>query len=125
MPKTLLTGTLEEQCAFLYNMAQEKAAVGNYAGASHALKEILKYAPEYPGAAELLAEVKTGKQEQNMMLVFVFGFAIAAIFVGTITQVPNDWWFIGLIVIGAVLGFLAGNAILLFKHRNRRQTSGE
>lgn len=120
MPKTLLTGTLEEQCAFLYNLAQEKAAVGNYEGAKHALKEILKHAPEYPGAAELMAEVRKGKREQNLMLAFVFGFAVLAVAVGTVKQVPNDWWFIGLIVAGGVAGFLVGNTILYFRHRASR-----
>lgn len=119
MPKTLLTGTLEEQCAFLFNLAQEKAAVGNYSGAKHALKEILKHAPNYPGAAELMVKVSKGKQEQNMMLAFVFGFAVIAVAIGTIWQVPNDLWFIGLIVAGAIVGFLVGNAIALFRNRNR------
>lgn len=121
MPKTLLTGTLEEQCAFLFNLAQEKAAVGNYSGAKHALKEILKYAPDYPGAADLMEKVRKGKQEQNMMLAFVFGFAILAVAVGTWMQVPNDLWFIGLIVVGAVTGFLVGNAVMIFRHRGSRR----
>lgn len=120
MPKTLLTGTLEEQCAFLFNLAEEKAAVGNFSGASHALKEILAHVPDYPGAAELMEKVRKGKREQRMMLFFVFAFAIVGVFLGGLWQVPNDWWYLGLVVIGAVVGFLVGNGIIILMNRNSR-----
>lgn len=121
MPKTLLTGTLEEQCAFLFNLAQEKVAVGNYSGSSHALREVLKHQPDYPGAATLMETVRKGKREQNTMLWLVFGGAILFVFIGTARGVPNDLWFLGLALVGAVVGFLIGNAIFLV---NRRSTPG-
>ena len=37
MPKQKLTGTLDEQCEFLYGLAITKMAEGNYTGAKHAL----------------------------------------------------------------------------------------
>ena len=54
MPKQLLTGSLEEQCQFLYSLALEKIQQGNYTGAVHALKEIVKYKPDFLDAADLL-----------------------------------------------------------------------
>lgn len=111
MPKKLLTGTLDEQCAFLYGLAQEKMAAGNYTGAIHALKEILKYNPDYAGAAELMAKARAGKREITVLLWFSFGGAIVAVFLGTLWGMPNDIWFLGAALAGAVVGFLIGNAL--------------
>lgn len=61
MPKQTLTGTLEEQCEFLYQLAQEKMAQGNYTGAVHALQEVTKHAPTFRDAAALLREAKQKK----------------------------------------------------------------
>ena len=61
MAKQALSGSLEEQCEFLYTLAVEKMGDGNYTGAVHALKEIVKYAPDYRDSAELLAEAKRRK----------------------------------------------------------------
>jgi hypothetical protein len=111
MPKQLLTGTLDEQCDFLYNVAQEKIAQGNYTGAAYALKEIVKHVPNYKDAAELLAEVKARKSVQTRLL--LFGMIGAALFVGlgTLVQVPNDLVFIGLALVGLVIGYGVGNWI--------------
>ena len=118
MPRQMLTGTLEEQCAFLFNLAQEKIAASNFTGAIHALKEIAKYAPEYPGMAALLEEAKKGKREQALLVWFGFGGAILGIFVGTWREVSSDWWFLGLALAGAVIGYLFGIAIVrLLKQR--------
>ena len=116
MPKQTLTGTLEEQCEFLYNLAQEKMAQGNYTGAVHALKEVVKHAPEYRDAAQLLAEVKQRKSSQNQLLWFAFGGAAIFIFIGSWLQVGNDLILIGLAVVGAVLGFFLGNLVQSFRH---------
>lgn len=56
MPKQKLTGTLDEQCQFLYDAALTKMADGNYTGAKHALQEIVKYKPDFRDAAQLLEE---------------------------------------------------------------------
>jgi len=61
MPKQLLTGALEEQCDFLYALAQEKMSEGNYTGAYHALKEVVKHAPQREEAVALLAVAKQRK----------------------------------------------------------------
>ena len=57
MPKQKLTGTLDQQCEFLYGLAITKMAEGNYTGAKHALQEIVKYKPDYRDAAQLLEQV--------------------------------------------------------------------
>jgi hypothetical protein len=119
MPKQLLTGTLDEQCEFLYDLALEKMQQGNYTGAVHALKEIVKHKPEFRDAGAVLAEAKRRKSEQNQLLWFAFGGAALFVFIGTVLQVGNDFLFLGLIAAGALVGFLVGN----FVRRLRRPTT--
>lgn len=111
MPKQLLTGTLDEQCEFLYNLALEKMQQGNFTGAIHALKEIVKHNPGFRDASAVLAEAKRRKAEQGRMLWFVFGGAALFVFAGTVFQVGNDLLFLALIAAGALLGFLMGNLV--------------
>ena len=121
MPKKLLTGTLEEQCAFLYTVALEKMAAGNYTGAIHALKEILNYAPAYAGAQELMAQAQRRKREQGLLLWGSFAGAVIAIFFGTIWQLPNDLWLLVLALAGAGVGFLVGNGVAAWMKRRAPQ----
>lgn len=111
MPRQTLTGTLEEQCAFLFSLAQEKASAGNYAGARHALKEILKYRPDYPGAQELMAQVVAGGRQQRLLLWFSLGGASLGVILGTLLQLPNDLWFLLMGAAGALVGWFIGNMI--------------
>lgn len=123
MPRKLLTGTLEEQCAFLYNVAEEKLAAGNYTGAIHAAKEILAHAPTYPGAQALMEKARRGKREQQLLLWGSFAGAIVAIFFGTLWQLPNDLWLLALALAGAGVGFGVGNVMSAFlKGRAQRQS---
>ncbi len=117
MPKQTLTGTLEEQCEFLYNMAQEKLAQGNFTGAVHLLKEIVKHAPQYRDAAGLLVEAKRKKSTQTTLLVAAFGGAALFIGVGTWLEVRNDFIFLLLAVVGGLVGFGAGNFLRSFQNR--------
>jgi hypothetical protein len=116
MPKQLLTGTLDEQCEFLYKLAQEKMQQGNYTGAVHALKEIVKHNPEFRDAKAFLAEAKRHQAEQSQLLWFAFGGAAIFVFIGTLLQLGNDLFFIGLIAVGALLGFLVGNMVRSLRH---------
>jgi len=117
MPKQTLTGTLEEQCEFLYQLAQEKIAQGNYTGAVHALQEIVRHAPSFRDAAVLLNEAKQKKAQQRRLLFAGMGGAALFIALGTLLQLPNDWLFLAFAVIGALLGFGVGN---FFEMRKRR-----
>ncbi len=119
MPKKLLTGTLDEQCAFLYNVAQEKMAVGNFTGAIHALKEIVAHAPAYPGAQALLVQAQQSKREHSLLLWCSFAGAVVAVFFGTTWQLPNDLWLLVLALAGAGVGFLVGNGVTLLMKRRR------
>lgn len=112
MPRQMLTGTLDEQCAFLFNLAKEKMAASNFTGAIHALKEIGKYAPDYPGMAELLEQARKAKREQALLVWFGFIGAMIGVFVGRWRGVPNDLWFLGLALAGAVIGYLLGIGIV-------------
>lgn len=118
MPKQLLTGTLDEQCDFLYNLASEKMEQGNFTGAVHALKEIVKYNPNFRDANERLAEAKRRKSEQSQLLWFVFGGVAISIFIGTVLQVGNDFLFLGLIAVGALVGFFVGNWVQSLRRPN-------
>ena len=115
MPKQTLVGTLDEQCAFLYEMAQEKIAEGNYTGAVHALQEILKYQPNFRDAATLLAETKARKSQQSRLVLAGFLGAILFVGVGTTLRVSNDLLFLALALIGAVVGYAAG--LILFSQK--------
>lgn len=117
MPKQLLSGTLDEQCEFLYDLASEKMAQGNYTGAVHALREIVKHQPDYRDAAALLEEAKARKAEQSRLLWFSIGGAALAVGAGTLLQVGNDLIFLVLIAGGTLLGFFAGNYIQSLRRR--------
>ncbi len=111
MPKTLLTGSLDEQCEFLYTLAQEKMQQGNYTGAIRALKEIAKYQPDYRDTRQLLAEAKRRKSDHTSLLLFGFGGATLFVGIGTLLQVSNDLILIALALIGLLVGYFAGNFI--------------
>lgn len=109
MPKQLLAGTLEEQCDFLYNLAQEKMAQGNFTGAAHALAEVVKYAPDFRDAQALLSEARARKAAQRRLLITSILGAMVFVGMGTLLQVSNDLILIGLALVGAVIGYAAGS----------------
>lgn len=121
MPKQTLTGTLEEQCDFLYQMAQEKISQGNFTGAVHVLQEVVKHAPNFRDAAALLANAKQKKAEQRRLIFWVIGGSIFFITLGTLLQLPNDWLFITFAVVGALVGFVVGNFLETRKRRLQNQ----
>lgn len=111
MPTQKLTGTLEEQCEFLYNLAEQKLAEGNYTGAVHALKEIVKYKPDYKDAQQLLRQAKERKSEQSFLVWMGLGGMAVFVLIGTVVGVPNDLYFLVLAGIGLVAGYIAGTLI--------------
>lgn len=117
MPKELLTGTLDEQCEFLYGLALEKMEQGNYTGASHALAEVVKYSPDYRDAAELLQEAKQRKTEQRALLLWSsLGLAIG-IGIGSALGLPNDMYLLVFAIAGAVAGYGVGNLVGSYRRR--------
>jgi hypothetical protein len=116
MPKQMLSGTLDEQCEFLYNLALDKMEQGNYTGAIHALQEIVRFVPDYQDAARLLEESRARKAESRSLIVYAFLGGILMIGVGTLFQAGNDLAFLALALTGAGLGYLAGIGI----NRRRR-----
>lgn len=107
-----LSGTLEEQCEFLYELANEKMGQGNYSGAYHALKEILKHVPDHAAANELMVYVKQKKSEQRKLLLMGILGAVLFVGLGTALQLSNDLLFILLAIVGVVVGFVVGNLLL-------------
>ena len=109
MSKQLLTGTLEEQCDTLVEMAQEKMAAGNFTGAYHALKEVVKHAPERADAVALLAEAKRRKSEQTRLLLISLMGAILFVGIGSAANVSGDLWLLALGFVGLLVGDGVGN----------------
>jgi hypothetical protein len=115
MPKQELSGSLEEQCEFLYQLAVDKMAQGNFTGAAHALKEIVKYKPDFRDAADLLVEARKRKAEQrNLVLLSLLGMS-GGIFVGSQMNVANDLFFFVFAAVGALVGYAVGNLIYSFR----------
>ena len=111
MAKKLLTGTLEEQCSFLYQLAHEKMASGNYTGAVYALKEIVRYRPDYADASRLLAVAREEKRKQRNRIVISLVGAIVAIGIGSMIGVRNDLWLFAMAFVGLLVGYGAANLI--------------
>ncbi|MCB9139251.1 MAG: hypothetical protein H6642_12970 [Caldilineaceae bacterium] len=120
MPKQTLSGTIDEQCEFLYGLAIEKMGQGNFTGAAHVLKEVVKYRPDFQDAAALLDEAKRRKREQrNLVLFALLGLSIG-IFAGSRMNVANDLLFFVYAAVGALLGYAAGNLLYSFRHSFHR-----
>lgn len=111
VPKKLLTGTTEEQCGFLYQLAEEKMASGNYTGAVYALKEIVKYRPDFRDAARLLETAREEKRKQRNRIVISLLGAIVAIAIGSAIGLPNDLWLFGIAFAGLLVGYGAANLL--------------
>lgn len=117
MPKQTLHGSLDEQCDFLFTLAQEKMEQGNFTGAFHALKEIVKHNATYPGAKELLAEAKKRQSEQRFLLLCGFAGAALGIAGASIANFSNDLWMLATAGVGLVVGYGVGNLINSFRRR--------
>lgn len=111
MPKEILTGSLDEQCDFLYNMAIEKMQQGNFTGAAHALKEIVKYQPDFRDAQSLLAEARARKAEQRWLLIISLVGLAGGVFVGSVRGAANDFWLLLYAGIGLLVGYAVGNLL--------------
>ncbi len=109
MSKQLLSGTLEEQCDALVQMAQEKMSAGNYTGAYHVLKEVVKHAPERKDAVDLLAVAKNRKSEQTSLLLLSLGGAILFVGIGSAIRLSGDLWLLAFGFVGLLVGYGIGN----------------
>lgn len=111
MAKKQLTGTLEEQCSFLYQLAQEKMASGNYTGAVYALKEIIKYKPDYGDAAQLLVKARLHKKAQTFRLVVSLIGAVIFTGIGSGAGLDNDLWLFAFAFAGLLVGYVVANLV--------------
>ena len=109
--KKQLTGTLEEQCSFLYQLAQEKMASGNYTGAVYALKEIIRYKPDYGDAAQLLEKARQHKKVQTFRLVISLVGAVIFVGIGSGAGLDNDLWLFALAFAGLLVGYVVANLV--------------
>lgn len=117
MPKQTLSGTLDEQCETLFTLAQEKMTQGNFTGAVHALKEIVKHNPTYPDAKGLLVEAKKRQSEQRFLLLCGLGGAALGVGGASIANLPNDLWMLAAGAVGLVVGYGIGNLVNSFRRR--------
>ncbi len=106
MAKQLLEGTLEEQCAFLYDLALSKMEDGNYTGALYALREVAKYRPEYRDVPVLLVQLKARKREQRRLILVGLGAGVLAAVGARMAGVTHDLLLIGAGALGLVSGYL-------------------
>lgn len=111
MPKQLLSGTIDEQCAALYAIAVQKMEQGSYTGAVHALREILKHRPEYPEAAALLGEAKRRQKETRTLLIWSMVGLAFFVGLGSYWNVRSDLYLMALGAAGMVVGYAVGNLI--------------
>ena len=114
MPRQMLSGSLDEQCEFLYDLGVEKLAQGNYTGAVHAFREIVKHAPEFRNTSELLATAQQRKSEQRFLVVSAIIGGAAMVAVGSALQFRNDLYLLIFALIGTLLGYFVG---VLLNHR--------
>lgn len=117
MPKQILHGTLDEQCEVLFTLAQEKMTQGNFTGAVHALKEIVKHNPTYPDAKGLLVEAKKRQSEQRFLLFCGLGGAALGIAGASVANFSNDLWMLAAAGVGLVAGYGIGNLVISFRRR--------
>jgi len=117
MPKELLTGSLEEQCDFLYEMAIDKLAHGNFTGAAHVLGEIVKYVPDYKDAQALLWEAKRRKAEQRWLVIISLIGLAGGVFIGSLRGVSNDFWLLLYAGVGLLAGYAGGNLLNSLRRR--------
>jgi len=111
MPKETLTGSLDEQCDFLYTMAIEKMQQGNFTGAAHVLSEIVKHQPDFRDAQALLAEAKQRKAEQRWLLIISLIGLTGGVYIGSIRGAANDFWLLLYAGIGLLVGYAVGNLL--------------
>lgn len=118
MRKQELTGTLEEQCEKLYDIAVEKMGQGNYTGAYHALKDVAKHKPDFRDVEQLYAEAKAKKSEQRLLLLTSIAGAMLFVWLGSQLRIANDFVFIAVALVGALVGYIVANWISSFRHRS-------
>lgn len=111
MPKTMLTGSLDEQCEVLYQLAQEKMRQGNFTGAVHALAEVVKHQPDYKDAARVLEMARAHKRTQRRTLLLSLLGAILFIGIGSVSGLAGDIWLLALGIVGLFIGYGAANFI--------------
>lgn len=92
-------------------------AAGNYTGAIHALKEVVKHAPDHEAAQELLAVAQRHKAEQRTLLLSALLGAIVFIGIGSVVQLPNDFWMLAVALVGLLVGYGVANVINSFRQR--------
>lgn len=103
--KQQLQGTIEEQCAFLYDLAQDKMKAGNFAGALYALKEVARHKPDYRDVQTLLPQLRQRKAEQRRLILIGLGSGIAFASGALAAGVDNDLWVMACGLAGLVCGY--------------------
>lgn len=118
MRKQELTGTLEEQCETLYEIAQDKMSQGNYTGAYHALKDIVNHKPDFRDVEELFAEAKAKKSEQRFLILVSLITSMLFVWIGSQLRISNDIVFISVAVVGAIFGYVIAVWLSNLRHRS-------
>ncbi len=119
MTKKMLEGTLDEQCAFLYDLALSKMKTGNYTGALYALKEVARHRPNYRDVSSLLVHLQKRKRDQRRLILVGLCSGILLATLTLAAGVTND-----LLVVGAgVLGLVGGYVGYMFLEKANSKSS--
>lgn len=111
MARKMLQGSLESQCAFLYDLALDKMKTGNFAGALYALQEVARHNPEYRDVAALVEELRHRKAEQRRLI--LIGLASGVLFAGVALAlgVTHDLIVILAGAVGLACGYIGYTAL--------------
>jgi len=122
MPKQMLSGSLDEQCDFLYDLGVEKLAQGNYTGAVHAFREIVNHAPGFRDADKLLAIAQQRKSEQRFLIVSAVIGGVVLVGVGSVLQLRNDLFLLAFALLGTLIGYFVGAYFNYRRHAKNSDT---
>jgi hypothetical protein len=116
-----LTGPVEEQAAQLYDLAVTAMEEGRYSGAYRYFLEIENAVPGFRDVPERLRQADYARREQRFLALGSFAGAIILVIAARLLSVQNELVFLGVAVVGLVLGFLV--TLFLYPRLVRRPTA--
>jgi hypothetical protein len=111
MPVKTLEGTVEEQAAQIYDMAAEAMQEGRYSAAYRYYQEIERAVPGFRDVPERLAQANYARREQRSLLLGSLTGAMLLIVLARLLGNDNELIFLGVAVLGLILGFALTTAL--------------
>lgn len=111
MAKIELHGTVEEQAAQLYDLAEEAMEEGRYTAAYRYYQEIERAVPGFRDVPKRLAAARYAKREQRFLLWGSLIGAMLLVILARVLGAENELVFLGAGVAGLGLGFVASQLL--------------